>query len=444
MSLSTRLRPIKLALLAVSVFTSSCVFSDPIVIKHVDIFDGKNASLKKDMSVVIDGDQITSIGSTLVDIPADAYVIDGKGKVLMPGLIDAHWHSLMAPNSMKDLASANTGYLHIMAGAEANEVLMRGFTTVRDLGSPSFGLKRAIDEGSIPGPRIYPSGAGISQTSGHGDVRPRASHPKRFGTASRWEELGLMAVADGESEVLTLVREQLRLGASQIKVMGGGGAGSEFDPLDSIQYTPSEMRAAVNAAANWGTYVTTHTYTPDAIRQAVEAGVKCIEHGHLIDEPTMELLADKGVWLSMQPFTGKKADDPTRTAAQKKKSAMVATGTDNAYRLAKKHGVKLAFGTDLLFSQKATATQNHQLTKLLTWFAPAEILIMATSTNGELMALSGPRNPYPKKLGVVEEGAYADLLLVDGNPLEDFSLMENAADSFDVIIKNGEIIKNQL
>lgn len=442
-----KLKTIKLSLLLfIGLFCVQPALSqESTLFKNISVFDGLNDKLQTGMSVLVTGNEIKQVVNGDINPPEDAVVIDGAGRVLMPGLIDAHWHTLMAPNSMNDLFNASEGYLHTMAAVEAGSILMRGFTTVRDMLSPSFGIKRAIDEGAIPGPRIYASGAAISQTSGHGDIRSRPEKPRKFGgTLSRWEQLGLMSVADGEAEVLTAVREQLRLGASQIKVMGGGGVGSVFDPLDSIQYTPAEMRAAVQAAADWGTYVTAHIYTPEATRRAVEAGVKCIEHGHLLDEPTMKLLAKKGIWLSMQPFTGNDGDSSSRTEAQKEKGRMVYSGTNKAYRLAKKHKVKLAFGTDLLFSRKKTAGQNRELIKLLQWFTPAEILIMATGSNGELMAMSGPRNPYPKKLGVIAEGAYADLLLVNGNPLSDLQVLADPENNLDVIMKDGRIFKNTL
>ena len=191
-----------------------------------------------------------------------------------------------------------------LAGDEATDTLMRGFTTVRDMGGPAFGLKRAIDEGVVAGPRIYPSGAMITVTSGHGDFRQRIrnaahdrrpAHPHRSGSAAAM-------VADSPDEVRVRVREQLMQGAAQIKLTAGGGVASPHSPLDVTTFTEAELRAAVEAAENWGTYVTVHAYTPEAIQRAIAAGVKCIEHGHLMDEPTAQLMAEKGIWLSIQPF----------------------------------------------------------------------------------------------------------------------------------------------
>jgi imidazolonepropionase-like amidohydrolase len=265
------------------------------------------------------------------------------------------------------------------------------------------------------------------------------------GPLSHSEVEGIAAIADSPDEVRLRAREQLRQGASQIKLMAGGGVASPYNPIESTQYTEPEIRAAVEAADNWGTYVTVHAYTPRAIQQAVAAGVKCIEHGQLIDEPTAKLLADKGIWWSLQPFLDEEGIiAATLNPVSRKKALEVFAGTDNAYRLAKKYKVKTAFGTDLLFDAKNAGRQGAQLAKLVRWYTPAEALKMATADNGELMALSGFINPYPGKLGVVEEGALADLLLVDGNPLEDIKLIEDPNKNFLVIMKDGTIYKNTL
>jgi imidazolonepropionase-like amidohydrolase len=316
---------------------------------------------------------------------------------------------------------------------------------VRDLGGPVFGLKRAIDEGTIKGPRIYPSGAMISQTSGHGDFRFPFELPRATGgPLSQSETLGAAAIADSPDEVRVRAREQLRLGASQIKLMGGGGVSSQYNPIESTQFTEAEIHAAVEAAENWGTYVTIHAYTPRAIRQAVAAGVKCIEHGQLIDEPTAKLLAEKGIWWSLQPLTYDAEVFARMTPVSQKKAMEVFAGTENAYKLAKKYNIKTAFGTDILFNAGATTRQGAYLAQMVRWYTPAEALKMATADNGELMALSGFINPYPGKLGVVEVGALADLLLVDGSPLENIRLVEDPDKNFLIIMKNGVVYKNTL
>jgi imidazolonepropionase-like amidohydrolase len=232
------------------------------------------------------------------------------------------------------------------------------------------------------------------------------------------------------------------MGATQIKLMAGGGVTSPHDPLDSTQFTVDEMRAAVEAAENWNTYVMVHAYTPRAIRQAVESGVRCIEHGQLIDEPTAELLAQRGVWLSLQPFLPDEDASAPPTPHGETKQREMLQGTPVAYELAKRYGIKTAFGTDTLFDAKIAVRQNAQLVKLSQWYRPAEVLAMATRDNATLLATCGPRNPYPGALGVVEEGALADLLLIDGNPLADLRLLEDHARNIVVIMKDGVVYKD--
>jgi len=414
--------------------------------QNVRIFDGKREVLSAPSNVLVTGNTIERISVSPITVEADANVrvIAADGRVLMPGLIDAHWHAFMAATPQMILMTADAPYLHLLAARQAEATLLRGFTTVRDLGGPVFGLKRAIDEGVMVGPRIYPSGAFISQTSGHGDFRFVFEVPRTLGgPLSHPEVEGIAAIADSPDEVRLRTREQLRNGASQIKLMAGGGVASPYNPIESTQYTEPEIRAAVEAADNWGTYVTVHAYMPRAIRQAVAAGVKCIEHGHLIDEPTAKLLGDEGTWWSLQPFLDDE-DVPAMSPESRKKAMQVFAGTDTAYQLAKKYKVKTAFGTDILFDPRIASRQGAILAKMVHWYTPAEALEMATADNGELMALSGFINPYPGKLGVVEEGALADLLLVDGNPLENIKLVENPDKSFVVIMKDGVVYKNTM
>ena len=413
----------------------------PTLFQNVRIFDGRSASLSAPSNVLVRGNTIARISSG--PITANVRIIAANGRVLMPGLIDAHWHAFMAATPQMLLMTADTNYLQLLAARQAQATLMRGFTTIRDLGGPVFGLKRAIDEGVMTGPRIYPSGAFISQTSGHGDFRFSFEVPRLTGgPLSHSEVEGIAAIADSPDEVRLRAREQLRQGASQIKLMAGGGIASPYNPIESTQYTEPEIRAAVEAADNWGTYVTVHAYTPRAIQQAVAAGVKCIEHGQLIDEPTAKLLADNGIWWSLQPFMDDENASPLVNPVSQKKAQEVFAGTENAYRLAKKYKIKTAFGTDILFDARVASRQGAILTRMVRWYTPAEALKMATADNGELMALSGFINPYPGKLGVVEEGALADLLLVDGNPLENIKLVEDPDKNFLVIMKDGTVYKD--
>ena len=414
--------------------------------QNVRIFDGKGETVSGPMNVLVRGNLIERITATAIAQESSFTVVDGGGRTLMPGLIDAHWHAMLVRTNPVAVLTGDVGYTNLIAADEATATLMRGFTTVRDLGGPVFGLKQAIDEGIVAGPRVYPSGAVISVTSGHGDFRQLFELPRALGgPPSRMEQLGGSAIADSPDEVRVRVREQLMLGASQVKLTAGGGVASPHSPIDVSTFTEAELRAAVEAAENWGTYVTVHAYTPAAIQRAIAAGVKCIEHGHLMDEASARLIADKGVWLSIQPFLDDEdapqfpPDSPNRA-----KMLTVVAGTDHAYALAKQYKLKTAFGTDILFSRAWADRQGAQLAKLTRWYTPAQLLIMATSTNGELLRLAGLRNPYPGKLGVVEEGALADLLLVDGNPLENVKLIEDPAKNFVTIMKDGRIYKNLL
>lgn len=415
-----------------------------VLFRNVRIFDGSGKPLSAPSNVLVKGNKIAQISTGAITAPAGATVIDGKGRTLMPGLSDMHTHLFMAgtPDTVMMNPKSTFESMEATAYAEAEKMLMRGFTSIRDLGGPVFGIRNAINAGRRIGPRIYPSGAMISQTSGHGDFRMPSDRSRRFGgTVTTGELLGIGFIADGRDEVLTATRENLRGGATQIKVMAGGGAASAYDPLDVAQYTLDELKAAVEAADDWNTYVTVHAYTPKAVKRAVEAGVKCIEHGQLLDEETMKLLAEKGVWLSLQSLDPAPPNAPEST---KMKKQQVIDGTDFAFKAAKKYGVKLAFGTDLMFNPAQMKMMNTDILKLKKWFTPAEALSIITKNHGELFALSGPRNPVDGKLGVVEVGAMADLLLVDGDPTLNLELVADPDKNFMMIMKDGKIYKNTL
>ncbi|AHB48686.1 hydrolase [Hyphomicrobium nitrativorans NL23] len=415
--------------------------------ENVRIFDGRSAALTPPRNVLVRGNTIAKItpDPVPVDRRATTRIIDGGGRTLMPGLIDAHWHAmLIRPNPAQAIAG-DVGYNNLAAGAEASDTLMRGFTTVRDVGGPAFGLKQAIDEGVVEGPRIFPSGAMITVTSGHGDFRQLSDLPRQVGgPLARMEEVGGAMLADSPDEVRLRVREQLMQGASQIKLTAGGGVSSPFSPIDVSTFTEAELDAAVEAAENWGTYVAAHAFTTAAIRRSISAGVKCIEHGFLMDDDTARLIAEKGLWLSLQPLPDEMRLGFPEGSIQRIKADQVWDGIAKTYELAKKHGIKTAWGTDVLFSRALAQRQGAILASLTRWLTPAEALATATATNGELLAMSGERNPYPGKLGVIEEGALADILLVDGNPLENIDLIADPGNNFVVIMKDGRIYKNTL
>lgn len=415
-----------------------------ILINNVEIFNGKDEATTKG-NVLIKNNLIDKISAQPipVDNMGSVTVIDGQGKFLMPGLIDAHWHAYLCCNTMMDLLAADVSYTYLKAGKEAEATLMRGFTTIRDTGGPVFGLKRAIDTMTILGPRIYPSGSMISQTAGHADFSMvyenspgcACCHPHTV-------EIGVATIANGIDAVSVATRENLKQGATQIKLTTGGGAASLYDPLDVTEFFEEEIHAAVKAAEDWGTYVMVHVYNPKGIARAIKAGVKSIEHGHLIDEETMKILADSDVWLSMQAFMIE--DNTYPSPLQQAKHIQICEGTDRTYNLAKKYNAKLAWGTDLLFNPANTRNQNKGILKLKKWFSNFEALKMVTSTNAQLLSMSGARNPYPGQLGVIEEGALADILIVNGNVLNNLDLLGDPEGNFNIIMKNGVIYKNTL
>jgi len=411
-----------------------------VLIKNARVFDGQNEALAEGMSVLVEGNMITKIAKT-IPAPAGATVIDAKGKVLMPGLMDAHWHVMFNSVPIPVLMVSDMSYLSLIAAQAAEDTLMAGFTTVRDVGGNPFGVKRAIDEGKYKGPRIYPSGPMISQTSGHSDNRPPTEPEHEI----YLEKNFMLKVADGVPEVMRAVRESLRMGATQIKLAAGGGVSSNYDPLDVTEYTFEELKAAVDVAKTWNTYVTVHVNTDAGVRQAIEAGVGSIDHGFLMSEDTVKLMAQKGVWFSMQPLLNDEDAIPFPPGSENEaKWIEVTDGTDKVIKLAKKYNVKTAFGTDILFDPNLVKKHGKLLTKLKRWYSPYEALKMATHDNAQLFKMCGPRDRYHGKLGVVEEGALADLLLVDGNPLENLDLVADAGKNFVVIMKDGVVYKNTL
>ncbi|HEY6521484.1 MAG TPA: amidohydrolase family protein [Roseiarcus sp.] len=416
-----------------------------IAFSNLRLFDGKSDALIEGLRVVVEGKRIKSVEPVATPLAPDVRIVDCGGRVLMPGLIDAHWHAMMASMPINVLLTADVGYITLVAADEARKTLLRGFTSVRDMAGPSFSLKRAIDNGLVPGPRIWPSGAMISQTGGHGDFRfPYEIPASPNAPLSRGDAIGGGAIADGVDRVLQRAREQLMLGASQLKLAAGGGVSSHYDPIDVSQYTEAEFRAATDAAENWGTYVAVHAYTPRAIQTAIRGGVRCIEHGHLMDEATAELIAKNGIWLSTQAFLNNEYSNSMPTLEAEAKAQQVYAGTDAAYKFAKAFDIKTAWGTDILFDSKMTVHQGAILTTLERWHRPVEILKMATAVNGELLAMSGPRNPYPGRLGVIEAGALADLIVVDGDPLANLNLIADPEKNFLVIVKDGRMVKDAL
>ncbi len=430
---------------------------------NVHIFDGVNEARIENANVLVEGNLIKTVSTDAIDAP-NATVIDGGGRTLMPGLIDGHAH-VMINNDFGPVEHNMTPYdIAYNSVIVMDRFLQDGFTSVRDMGGPAFGLARAIDTGTIVGPRLYPSGAFISQTSGHGDFRDRADpgySPNDAGDLSNFERMGIGTVADGVPEVLKAVRLNLRNGATQIKIMGGGGGSSRFDPIDTTQYSEDEICAGVEAAADWGTYIAAHTFNDRSVNRLLDCGVKSFEHGFFISEETMKRIAAEGAYVVPQMW-GISPDLAKNPLMPPEKVPLVSElGKQYADfgRNLLKNGVKVVFASDYVgkFEDAERARRYEIWWRTQTFDSNFEVLKQMTSTAGEMLALSGPRNPYKDgKLGVIEEGAYADILLVDGNPLEDITVIGGNTAWFDadpewkpietmnVVMKDGVIYRNTL
>lgn len=417
--------------------------SEATLFKNARIFDGEADRLSAPMDLLVEDGVITHIGSG-APVLESALIIDAQGKTLMPGMINAHAHVMLQLPLVQAIAADEYAFAYTAVVA-ARSLLDNGFTTIRDMSGDVFSLKSAIDQGLLPGPRIYPSGPMISQTSGHSDHRAPGQPSRLLDPTSRspLELAGMTIVADGVPEVLQAARENLRRGASQIKIAVGGGISSQSDPLDVTQYTEEEISAAVAAAENWGTYVAAHVYNSKGAQRAVKLGVKSIEHANLIDRETMELMADNNVWLSPQVMIFE-AELKGFTADQQAKQKQARDGLHQLMTLAAAMDYRnIVFGEDIVTSLAGLNQINQELVLRSRWFTPVQILRQATSRAGELMALSGPRNPYGT-VGVIQVGALADILLVEGNPLEDISVLANPKDNIRLIMKAGQVYKNTL
>lgn len=416
-----------------------------MLITNVSIFNGTSGTLITGKDVVTKGnkiDQIVPAGSAGTGYDE---VIDGKGGYLTPGLIDLHMHAAFGV-SEEDFLHGDQAYVQIYSAMEMGEMLLRGVTTVRDAAGNTYGLKRAIDEGIVPGPRMYPAGIALSQYSGHMDFgfgNPNNLPKEWGGPLHPGEASAHLALANGKDQVMQATRNALFLGSTQIKICVAGGVSSFTDPLYVIEYSPEEIRAAVDAAADYGTYVMAHAHSSEGVIRAVENGVKSIEHGSLLNEEAAKAMAEKGVVYipSFQVAAQLKPlyTDPIRKA----KLEQAAEGLSNAMKAAKKYGLTIGWGTDLLFSYEGRKEQLKDLGLRKQWFTSAEVMIQATGNGGKIVGLCGKRNPYGR-VGVIEEGAMADVLIYSKNPLEDVSIVEDYENNLKLIVKDGRVYKNTL
>ncbi|MFA0225766.1 amidohydrolase family protein [Vibrio splendidus] len=417
------------------------------LITNANVFNGVDNNLIENVSLLIEDNLITQIGE--IDPTIADETIDAQGGTVMPGLIDAHVHiTLSAPFNVIDTMTREE--VAIRSAKISEEMLMRGFTTIRDVAGNTLGLKNSIDKGYATGPRILPSMAAISQTCGHSDYRQNQAQERLANghEDSPMMKLGAMKVADGRSEVLKAVREQLFMGASQIKIMAGGGASSTFDPLDTLQFTSEEMKAAVDAASDYGTYVAAHIHTSDAMRRAAEAGVMSFEHATIMDDDIAEIIKEKGIWVIPSYFTSSLIAErkiPLPNEETYRKTERVGKAMFKSAELIKKYDIQnIAFGTDCVGETNVHATQLNELGAIEQVFDTITALRMATSNCGRLFEMSTYQHPYQEgKLGQIVEGAYADLLIIDGNPLESVACVANT-ETQKLIMKDGKVYKNTL
>lgn len=458
-----------------------------VLIKNVNIWDGTSDSLQEGFDVLVVGNKIKKVAKNIpssgtyeVDVRKDRVkevsspmpleqtyaikvideegkaekknvavtVIDGKGRTMIPGLSDSHQHVMLAQktNPKEAMLYGSTYTTAYEAIPQAQIMLNMGITAIRDCGGPSIELGRTIDAGYFPGPRILSSGHFIGATAGHGDhAGYRRIGPSEAvdSDANRLLTSGWSILADGPDDVRWATRTALANGAGVVKIMAGGGVASLKDPLETVGYSEAEMRAAVEAAEDNGTYVMAHAYNDASVRRAIAAGVKDIVHGHLIDEKTVEMLAKNDVWLGSLSRPVGLMEVPFFNDENRRKAAAILEGYDQVMAWAKKYGVKMGFGTDSAGTMVHTVLMEFKARSK--FFSPYEMLKQATSINGELFAMATYRNPYrDAPIGVIKEGAWADILIYDGNTLEDINVVINYKENLDLIMKDGKIYKNTL
>ena len=426
-------------LIAVLTCLSASTWAENILIENVRIFNGVDATLTPGHVLVEDG-LIAKVSSSVIEAGDDTIVIDGNNRVLSPGFIDLHAHLTMHVPFTQGDAHAT------VVGAVANDVarhfLDSGFTTVRDAGGTHPDLARAIELGTVYGPRVYPSGAILSQTAGHGDWRHATVPNPTLGGSSPYIYADQAVIVDGVDQHLAAVRENLRFGATQIKIMGGGGVISDYDPIHSLQPSPAEIRAAVQAASDFGTYVLAHAYTSEAVRRLVNNGVRCIEHGLLIDDATAKFVKKNDVVISTQLVVYRALEDMEGISdIQLEKLAVVLRGQENLIGLIKKYDITTGFSTDLIGGMYPMLTR--EFTERAMYWTPAEVLVQATSESAKVIRMAGRLNRHGN-FGEIREGWVADLLLINGEPLEDISVLRDPENNLALIMKGGKVVKNLL
>ena len=404
-----------------------------IMFANCAVLDGTRKERRGDHHVLVEGDRIREVSDAPIK-SGTARTIDLKGRTLMPGLIDAHVHVLAVDLPLDRLSDRPVTLLTLQAAKVLEGMLQRGFTTIRDAGGADGGLAEAVEEGLVHGPRIFPSGMALSQTGGHGDVRPRTQSVETCACCAGG--LAGSRIADGVAECRRAARDELRKGATQIKILASGGVASPYDPIWNLQYSEEEVRAIVEEARAWRTYVLAHAYSPEAIRRSIEFGVRSIEHGNLIDRATAEHVAGADAFvvptLATYDALHRFGRELGFTETNMAKLAEVREAGLGSLEILQRAGVKIGWGTDLLGPMHRH--QSREFIIRAEAMAPFDIIRSATLVNAELLNRAGD-------LGVIAPGARADLIAVDGDPLTDISLLDGQGEHLTQIMKDGVFYK---
>ena len=404
--------------------------------RNFEMLDPEADGLMGGYELLVEGEKIVEVSPRPIKA-AGANVVDCGKRTLMPGLIDAHVHVFLTEVFIRQLENVPMTLLTAQAARLMRAMLDRGFTSVRDTGGADWGIKAAVDQGLLAGPRLFIAGRAIGPTGGHSDGRRRTDSGTRCHCCNALAFT--MGIADGVSEVRRAVREEMRQGVDQIKIMMSGGVASPYDPLDSLQFSMGEVEAAVEEAHAFGRYVCAHAYTPEAITRAAKAGVRTIEHGNLIDEPSAKLMAEKGMFLIANLVTyyamRERAAEYGMGADMLAKNDLVIDGGLRSLEICKRAGVPVAFGTDLL--GQLQVEQSREFTLRSEVVQPIEIIRSATTIGAKVLRREG-------KLGCLKSGAWADLIVVDGNPLKNISVLSDPHKNLSAIMKGGAFHKNTM
>jgi imidazolonepropionase-like amidohydrolase len=408
-----------------------------ILFKNAKLLDPHADALQGGASVLVEDDLVREVSTKPIKA-SKASAIDCGGRTLMPGLIDCHVHVLLSEVNIRYLEAIPLTLMTARAATLMRAMIDRGFTTVRDTGGADWGLRDGVAQGLLTGPRMFIAGRAIGPTGGHSDARRRTDVHRddcHCCNAMRF----CLEIADGADAVRAAVREQLRQGADQVKIMVSGGVASPYDPLDSRQFSLPEIAAAVEEAQAFGRYAQAHAYTPDAITRAVSQGVRTIEHGNLIDEKSAKLMKEKGAYLVANLVAyyamRERAKEFGMTADMLAKNDLVIDGGLKSLEICKRHGIKVGYGSDLLGQLQIDQSREFLLRREV--LSPIEIIRQATIVGAEIVRMPG-------KLGVVKPGAFADILVVDGDPIRKLELLTGQGEHLSVIMKAGRFHKNRL